>query len=266
MNNEEVLKYIEEHQEILGEICGKFNLYFGEKRVEDIEKTYEFLLKLYKRFKERAQAPDHTEDDVTRYHNVEKQIEDWTARYQMVDSLVNKDLYGYFLPDSLDKTDLFDFIKDVAHTSNIEDDFLLDVVINSDMCKVWDEVGGQDGMYENFPIFRQYKSIEKNNTYHDTYYDEDREYEVEYIRTYGLDSEGGICILEKRTHCKGGKNINPYITSRFQLLTLGEDDAFHFLKSRNLYEDYYGSLDSFTKLLNKTIKFWKNGNKNNEGK
>ena len=36
-------------------------------------------------------------------------------------------------------------------------DMELDGIITSDMCTIWKEVDGQDGMYKNFPISRFYR-------------------------------------------------------------------------------------------------------------
>ena len=79
---------------------------------------------------------------------------------------------------------------------------------------------------DNFPISRVYRD---NNT----------------VRVYALDSKGGIAIIS-------------YKNKRFQILTLGEDDAWHFLNSRRIYEDYCGSKQSFVYLLSEALSLFNN--------
>lgn len=109
------------------------------------------------------------------------------------------------------------------------DDMKLDELIASDMEKIYEEVGGQDGMYENFPISRFYRG--KNG---------------EPSRAYALDGYGGIAIISYYN-----KNDKRY--SEWKIVTLGEDDAYHFLNSKNLYCSYYGVKSNFLYLLSEAI-------------
>lgn len=84
-------------------------------------------------------------------------------------------------------------------------DMELQNIISDDMSTIWKEVGGQDEMYENFPIIRFYRG--DNNTPY---------------RVYALDSGGGVAIISY---------INKsYYYKRYKIVTLGEDDGFHFSK------------------------------------
>ena len=124
------------------------------------------------------------------------------------------------------RREVFEYRKEMATKQAISEDYELDNIINDDMQDIWNEVGGQDGMYENFPISRVYRN---NNT----------------VRVYALDSKGGIAIV--------------YIKeSRFQILTLGEDDGWHFLNSRRIYEDYIGNKQSFVYLLSQALSLFNN--------
>lgn len=106
-------------------------------------------------------------------------------------------------------------------------------IISDDMYIIWKEVGGQDGMYENFPIVRFYRG--DNN--------------IPY-RAYALDSGGGIAIISY---------INKsYCYKRHKIVTLGEDDGFHFLNGRDLYYDYFGDKKDFLFLLSEAISMLNN--------
>lgn len=121
---------------------------------------------------------------------------------------------------------VFHYREEMAKTQAIKEDMELDDIIISDMSEIWDEVGGQDGMYENFPIKRVYR-------------DDD------VVRVYALDSNGGVAIISK-------SNEN------FRIVTLGEDDGYHFLNSRCIYESYYGNKLGFVYLLSEALSLFNN--------
>jgi len=133
----------------------------------------------------------------------------------------------YYLRE-FDNNDLsvFEYRKEMATTQAIHEDMELDNVIREDMGKIWYEVGGQDGMYENFPITRVYRDGNK-------------------VRVYALDSNGGVAIIANSK-------------SNFQIVTLGEDDAYHFLNSRCIYESYRGDKLSFISLLSEALSLFNN--------
>lgn len=122
--------------------------------------------------------------------------------------------------------EVFDYRKEMATKQAISEDLELDCIITNDMNEIWNEVGGQDGMYENFPITRVYRS---DNT----------------VRIYALDSSGGIAIVIDE---------NRY----FQILTLGEDDGSHFLNGRRIYEPCYVNKQSFVYLLSEALSLLNN--------
>lgn len=99
-----------------------------------------------------------------------------------------------------------------------EEDEYLDNMISSDMSRIWQEVGGQDGMYNNFPISRIYR-------------------DGDFTRCYALDECGGIAIISSNLR-----------NDTFNMITLGEDDGYHFLHSRDTYCSYYGNKMSFMEL------------------
>lgn len=121
--------------------------------------------------------------------------------------------------------EISEYRRQMFNTQAIEEDFDLDNLIINDMSTIQNEVGGQDGMYKNFPISRVYRDSDA-------------------IRVYTLDSSGGIAII--------------YMKGKFQILTLGEDDGFHFLNSRRIYENYYGNKKGFVYLLSEALSLFNN--------
>lgn len=122
--------------------------------------------------------------------------------------------------------EVFNYRKEMATKQDISEDLELDCTIDNDMLKIWKEVGGQDGMYANFPITRVYR-------------------DNSIVRVYALDSYGGIAIVS---------NNKRY----FNILTLGEDDGWHFLNSRRIYEGYYGNKQNFVYLLSEALSLFNN--------
>lgn len=124
----------------------------------------------------------------------------------------------------LDQQELIEYRKFTQASVN---DMELDYIIRKDMDIISDEVGGQQGMYNNFPISRVYRDGDS-------------------IRVYCLTSEGGIAIIEKDEH--------------FKIVTLGEDDGYHFLNSAELYCDFYGTKTSFVWVLSEALSLFNNIN------
>ncbi len=122
--------------------------------------------------------------------------------------------------------EVFEYRKEMATKQAINEDYDLDVMITNDMGEIWHEVGGQDGMYDNFPIKRVYRD---NGV----------------VRVYAIDGGGGVAIISYRGR-------------QFQVLTLGEDDAWHFLNSRRIYEPYYGDKVGFVYLLSEALSLFNN--------
>lgn len=118
-----------------------------------------------------------------------------------------------------DTPELREYRHELLGTEALDEDYELKELIASDMYEIWNEVGGQDGMYENFPISRVFEDENK------------------CVRVYSLDGNGGVAIIANKT------------TKEIQILTLGEDDAYHFLNSRRIYCTYYGDKAKFTHLL-----------------
>lgn len=124
------------------------------------------------------------------------------------------------------REEVFRYREKMATKQAINEDYDLDKIINGDMGEIWHEVGGQDGMYDNFPIKRVYR-------------------DNGIVRVYAIDSGGGVAIIAS------SKNS-------FQILTLGEDDGWHFLNSRRIYETFYGSKTDFVYLISEALSLLNN--------
>lgn len=173
--------------------------------------------------------------NVRRYVEMFKLIKDKKFFYSFekkIDKYVPKEVEKLIIDELENITNNYsndNDIDDYQEEENYEaskEDVELDNLIKFDMGNIWDEVGGQDGMYENFPIVRFYRS--KNGEPH---------------RAYALDSNGGVAII-----IYDKKITNEYFT-KWKILTLGEDDGYHFLNSTNLYESYFGDKPQFLNLL-----------------
>lgn len=133
----------------------------------------------------------------------------------------------YYIKDyDKNREEIFNYRKEMATKQSINEDYNLTTIISHDMMEIWNEVGGQDGMYDNFPITRVYRSND-------------------LIRVYALGCGGGVAIISNKE-------------SRFQVVTLGEDDGWHFLESRRIYEEYVGYKQDFVYLLSEALSLFNN--------
>lgn len=83
----------------------------------------------------------------------------------------------------------------------------LDYIIVEDMSTINGEVGGQDGMYQNKPIERIYRTKGQGD---------------DIIRIYVLDAAyGGIALIGVKYH----KNVK----RQWQVIMLAEDDGYFFI-------------------------------------
>lgn len=181
--------------------------------------------------------------DVRRYIEMFKLINDEKFFYSFekkIDKYVPKEVENLILNElknitnNSDENDIDNYQEEEIYEASKED-IELDNLIKFDMGNIWNEVGGQDGMYENFPIVRFYRSKNK-----------------EPYRAYALDANGGIGIIVY------DKNINKDDYTRWKIVTLGEDDGYHFLNSANLYESYFGNKPQFLSLLTSAISIMNN--------
>ena len=124
------------------------------------------------------------------------------------------------------REEVFRYREKMATKQAINEDYDLDKIINGDMGEIWYEVGGQDGMYDNFPFTRVYR-------------------DNGIVRVYALDSCGGVAIISDRGRA-------------FQVLTLGEDDGYHFLNSRRIYETCVSNKQNFVYLLSEALSLFNN--------
>lgn len=132
-----------------------------------------------------------------------------------------------------DNNDVREFRTDMACTQDIAKDHELDELISEDIGTIYHEVGGQDGMYNSYPISRVIRG-------------------EKFDRVYVLDYDGGIAIIQKKGESYNGKY------SDFNIVTLGEDDAWFFLNSCRLYEPVCTTKKDFVYLLSEALSLFNN--------
>ena len=122
--------------------------------------------------------------------------------------------------------DKINFINEiVSKTSNIKRDIQLLNTIKEDISNIYEEVGGQDGMYENFPFYKIFRG-------------------KPYNRIYALNSSGGLALISEN--------------NRYQIITLGEDDGYFYPTCQNIFESIYGKRGMFVELLGMLISAFNN--------
>ena len=158
--------------------------------------------------------------------------------------------------------ELNEFKKYLLKAQNINEDLELSKIISDDMNAVWENVGDQEKMYKSFPFSITFESVHKE--YDDTLYNSNELHHVteSFIRSYALDYCGGIGIIAKKTlyHPISMKDDNSKNKEYydFNVITLGEDDGYHFLICSRLFEPISTcSIDRFIKLLSMCFREYK---------
>jgi len=64
---------------------------------------------------------------------------------------------SFYIKDYDNNEEVFKYRKEMATKQAISEDLELDCIIIDDMSTIWNEVGGQDEMYDNFQISRVYR-------------------------------------------------------------------------------------------------------------
>lgn len=111
-----------------------------------------------------------------------------------------------------DNDELERYRRDLVSTQALDEDYELECIIQNDIGNIYNEVGYQDGMYENFPFTRVRR--DENG-----------------VRVYAFTSTGGIAIV--------------YKDKQFHTITLGEDDGYFFPRSRCIHETMWGVKSNF---------------------
>lgn len=162
--------------------------------------------------------------------------------------------------DDIAAENCYNFRKRIYNTQRIKYDELLSNVVAYDMCKVWSTLNllDEDDIYAAYPITITYDGdIDEFVDFCNQRECNGGLYKVKNFmkRSYYLDSDGGLAIIEMRTRYinnESGEEIDRI--EGYQILTLGEDDCNHFLNSSRIYEVMSGTdgnefADKLTKLL-----------------
>jgi hypothetical protein len=104
-----------------------------------------------------------------------------------------------------------------------EADIKLNNIIRDDMQTM--SSNDTDGLYDSTPVTRIYR-------------------DGGIVRCYAISSYGGVCIVSR----------NGY----YQIVTLGEDDDYHFLNSADIYCGYFGNKADFVNLLSEALSIFNN--------
>ena len=263
ITKEEAIKYFEEHREDIFELCERFDLRFPYENRVELMQYYNHLKSVLERCESRKgrQTPQY------------KTISDELVRLEKTYHLFNPDFNERseerWIPKNYgqDAYNVFEFRKDAFSTQSIWHDHELNGIISQDIWSLWEEKGGQDGMYEAFPFTVTKESVVRESDSYSDYLKTDVHSTVKLIRSYYLSGSGGLAIIEEReySHFSDMTHVRPdaqdSYRSSFKVVTLGEDDANLFLMGRYLYEDIQCSgKDEFLNALNLLIKEYENYN------
>ena len=236
ITKKEAIEYFENHREDLFELCKKFDLKFPYENREELFKYYHALEEMKERFKEKSLT--------TQYLSVCNEIRDLEKTYHLFDPKFDERSENRWIPEEFNESahNIFEFRKEVFSTQSIWHDCELNKTISQDIWSLWDEKGGQDGMYKAFPFTCTKESIVREKDYYSDYLKTNIHYTTKLIRSYYLSGSGGLAIVEERiyshfsdmTHVR--KSEQDSYKSSFKIVTLGEDDANLFLMGRCLYE------------------------------
>lgn len=146
------------------------------------------------------------------------------------------------------------------------EDMALERIITEDMAEICDRKGGQDGLCESFPFSFMEESVVKEDKSYNSSTGITTYFKQVCIRSYALGGNGGVAIIDNRSYLCHGDNVSPYSKyeccgSTQQIVTLGEDDCFHFLNSKDVYSSCYNYGDDsgyFLGLLKMATKTYEN--------
>lgn len=263
MDKNEAIQYFKDHKEDIWNLCEELGLKFPYENKEEVIEQYNILKHTAESWEQHSDWREKVENGGDIYYKLLRELDDMEKTYHIHEPKFEK-WENYFIPKEFNKQShaIFEFRKDMFETQRICEDFELTNIIREDMSYIQLEKGGEEGMYDAFPFSFTQKSIVAEWEEYLDYYKANCKFKREIIRSYTLDGSGGVVIVETRTysHFEDSSREDGCCT-RFQILTLGEDDSYHFLNGARIYETFYGNKDEFIELMENTIKEYKN-NKN----
>ena len=256
ITKDDVIKYINENPKDVIDICEKTNLCLNASSKEKLDLIHQILKERVNRLRERYSKKEIEFEEFQKACIIFKDFED---RYHMFEPEYDEKREKLYTPDIDDNLAhaVYKFRKGIYYTQRIKEDYELTELIHSDMDKIWEEKGGQDGMYDSFPFSKSYLSETDSQDYVD-YMNNNIHSVTEVLRCYALNASGGIAIIETRTRETVAETGKTFTYKRYHILTLGEDDGYHFLNGARIYEDIYdGSSEDLLSLLQMCIDEYK---------
>lgn len=256
ITKEDVIKYINENPKEVIDICEETNLCLNISSKEKLDSIHRFLKEKVNRLNEQYSKK---EIEFEKYQKACISLKNFEDRYHMFEPEYYEKMEKRYTPNIDDDLAhaVYKFRKGIYYTQRIKEDYELTELIQSDMDKIWKEKGGQDGMYDSFPFSKSYLSETDSHDYVDCI-NRNIHSVTEVLRCYALDGSGGIAIIETRTHETLIETGRIFTYKRYRILTLGEDDGYHFLNGARIYEDIYdGSSEDLLSLLQMCIDEYK---------
>ena len=263
MNKEDVIKYLKENPQDVLEVAEAFDMKVKYESKHMMSVDYQILVRRRDRA-EKAYRENESDVELKKaYCDAEHALYEFEQTYHYFEPHFDERMEKYWNKglDELTAKDVYDFRSRMYHTQAIGTDKLLTDVIADDMCECWRLKGGQDEMYEAFPFTITFESVvdEKELTYDWAPYNNvPHKFTSIWKRCYALDGDGGIAIIQMSTVDTNLETNDVWKqVGGYQILTLGEDDANHFLNSARIYETFC-SCDKdgkdFIEMVNKAIK------------
>ena len=266
MNKEDVINYLKENPRDIMDVADVFNLKVKYNSFKDMRLDYQIIKRRFERA-EKAKNENPSDESLKQtYNDTWRKLHEFEETYHWFEPHFDKEMEKRWVGDMDDiaAENCYKFRKRIYNTQRIKYDELLSNVVASDMSNVWNTLNlrDEDDMYEAYPITITYDGdIDEFVDFcnHRPYKGGPVSRKNLMKRSYYLDFDGGLAIIEMRTRYindESGEEIDNI--EGYQILTLGEDDCNHFLNSSRIYE-VMGATDGneFAEKLTKLLEEFK---------
>ena len=262
MTKEDVIKYLKDNPRDIMDVADAFNLKVKYESFEDMRLDYQIIKRRFERA-EKAKNENPSDESLKQiYKDAWFKLHEFEEMYHWFEPHFDKEMEKRWVGDMDDiaAENCYKFRKRIYNTQRIKYDELLSNIVTNDMCKVWNtlNIRDEDDIYEAYPITITYDGeIDEFVDFCNQRECNGDSYRVKNFmkRSYYLDSDGGLAIIEIRTRYINNESGDEFDKIEgYQILTLGEDDCNHFLNSSRIYEVMEGTdgnefADKLTKLL-----------------
>ena len=165
-------------------------------------------------------------------------ISSYIARFERLKSVIEYHLFhetNKNIPLKKRIKTLYDLIDKnyITKEDELTEDINLSKMVSEDICTILDGLPERD-IY-NWELQKPVVRVLRNGN---------------DIKVYGLLLGGGLLLYYKKSDSGNGDS--------FQIHSLGEDDGFYFLESRNLYEPIYCNKIEMVNLLSEMLSLFNN--------